>query len=892
MPDRAATSVFARVFRRLRVMLAPVFHRDALDRDMDDEFALHIELRADDLARHGLTRDEAMRRARIEFGNVAAAKEAARRSWGTEWLDHLRQDLRYTLRTLRRNPMFACVAVLSLGFGAGATTTMFSVIDALDFRGLPYRDAGHLAWLSEVSPPDFEMCSRCAFPTAASTASDWIAQTHSFAALGAVGSGSLSWEHDDVSEELSGLEVTPGFFSLLGVSPVLGREFAASDTIDSAEPVLMLSYRTWQTRFGGDRQVIGRQIESRVGPGVAPALRRATIIGVLPERFHFQDERDVWLPLRLDAHAARTSRYITVVGRLRDGASIASADAELQTIAFRAAATDPKSFRGWGARVSPLRSLLIESAGRGRFVLFGVTLLVLGIAVLNVAGLLLARAVARQHELAMRTALGASRSRLVWQLLVEGLTVGAAGAVIGVLLAAWGVRLVPRWLSTESTGLAVRLDWQLLLFASVVALGAGLAAAVLPALRTGSERLSETLHGRSSHVAGYRAASSGVLVTLQVALVLVLLSAGVLLSRDFLEVRYLDLGYAPQGLHYTYLFGSRGRSADLSTWSTTAEAARERVAALRGVESASLEHQSAMHPQIVRPLAGTNSESSNPPVVKAVTAGYFATFGTPILLGRRFGVADRAGAPLVAILNKAAADAFWPGANPLGKRILLGDSASAGEVLTVVGVAANLERGELVERHWPAVYRPLAQGKIYGPTAALYVRLVNDDPAVLSAAESAIRQTLGRRAVPFESNEQSLDTRLFDHRWNAIALDLFAGFGLLLAAMGIYGMVAYAATQRTREIGVRIALGAKRGDIVALLAGRGARLAFVGVIAGSLGAYGATRVLRSFVMATSVTNPWLLAGSALLMLGVAIAATLIPAYRGTRVDATIALRAE
>lgn len=885
-------SIVSRAFSRLRSTFASVVHRDAFDRDMDEEFALRLDLRADDLVRRGLPRDEALRRARLEFGNLTAAKESARRSWGTEWLDHLRQDLRYTIRTLRRNPVFACIAVLSLGFGVGATTTMFSVIDALDFRALPFSHADRLVWLAELSPPDFQMCSRCAWPTSASTADDWIAQTHSFASFGAITNGSLSWEHDDVSEELSGLDVTPGFFKLLGASPLLGREFVPSDTTESAEPVLLLSYRTWQARFGANPNIIGRQIESRIGTGVAPAVRRATIVGVLPERFHFRDERDIWLPLRLNAQASRTSRYITVIGRLRDGASIAGAEAELQTVAFRSAAADPSAFRGWSARVTPLRSLLIAGTGRGRFVLFGVTMLVLCIAVLNVAGLLLARAVARQHELAMRTALGASRSRLVRQLLIEGLTIGAAGGAIGIVLAAWGVRLVPQWLSTESSGLAVTLDWRLLAFAVAVALSAGLASALLPAFRTANARLSETLHGRSSHVAGYRTASSGVLVALQIALVLVLVSAGALLSRDFLEVRYLDLGYAPHGLHHTYLFGSRDRPASLSAWSATAEATRARVASLHGVESASLEHQSATHPQIVHPLSGSGAAPPNTPVVKAVTPGYFTTLGTPILRGRHFGAADRAGAPLVAIVNKAAADAFWPGATPLGKRLFLGDSASAGEVLTVVGVAANVERGELVERHWPAVYRPLAQGKIYLPAAALYVRVTNDDPAVLSAAESMIRRTLGRRAVPFESNEESINTRLFDHRWNAVALDVFAGFGLLLAAMGIYGMVAYAATQRMREVGVRIALGAQRGDVVLLLARRGARLAAIGVAAGAAGAYGVARVLRSFVMATSVTNPWLLAGSALLMLAVAIVATFVPAYRGTRVDPTSALRAE
>lgn len=317
------------------------------------------------------------------------------------------------------------------------------------------------------------------------------------------------------------------------------------------------------------------------------------------------------------------------------------------------------------------------------------------------------------------------------------------------------------------------------------------------------------------------------------------------------------------------------------------------MASIPGIRSVSVAHQSVEHPQIVRADGPGGSQlSSRTPNVKAVDPGYFASWGIRLVLGRSFNTADDRAAPLVAIVNKAAAAMLWPGQNPVGRQLVVGDSNSVGERLVVIGVAANAERGPLVGPHWPTVYRPFGQARIYHPAATLTVRVTAGKPGLFAAAQTAIRQATNRTAIPFDSEEERLSARLLAKRFNAIALNLFAGFGLLLAAMGIYGSIAYAVTQRTREIGVRMALGAKRGSVLGLVARRGVLLAIAGVSLGSAGAFALTRVLRSFLVGTSATNPWVFAGSGLLMIAIALIATFLPARRATQVDPVMALRAE
>jgi putative ABC transport system permease protein len=792
---------------------------------------------------------------------------------------------------LRKNAGFALVAVLSLGFGIGAATTMFSVVDTLDFRPLPYADAGRLVWLSEVAPPDDPMCPNCGWPTSVATARDWLSQVHSYDAIAVTDHTSLSWEHDDVEESSDVGLTTPGLLTTLGLRPALGRDFATRDTIPGAEPVVLLTYEFWQTRFGGDPNIVGAQLRARMG-AVNAAPRLITVIGVLPREFEIMPHQKLWGTMSLGGHGSRAAREVTVIGRLKPGIGVAGATAELQGLSARLGRLYPKEYRGWRARVEPLRDRLAWGAGQGRGVLFVITAVVLLIAVLNVTGLLFGRAAARQSEFAMRAALGASGARLFRQLLVEGSCIGVFGGVIGIAFAFAGVHLASRWFSIEASGLSLRVDSRMLSFATAVSLIVGIAAAMAPAVRIARMDAAANLRPRAT--GGSRAThTSSVLVTAQIALAFVLLTAAVLLSRDFVEVRYLDLGYDPHDLFDTWVSAPREQWAHPEAWRPVVAEMRQRVAAAPGVASASIEYLNAMHPAVVQSDVSFGSPpDEHMPIAKAVDPDFFKTWNNPVLVGRRFAASDRAGAPLVAIVNRACATALWPGRNPIGRRVFLGDSATVGEWLTVVGVVEDIERDDLAERHSPVVYRPFAQAPLYHAAVRVSVRVGADRPDALTAAQAAIREVTGRASAPFANDEEYLRTHFLARRMNAIALDLFAGFGLLLAAMGIYGSIAFAVTRRTREIGIRMALGAARTSVLGLIARRGVMVAAAGTTIGASASIALTRVFKSFVVMTSVTNPWIFGASICVVLAVALVATLVPARRATTVNPVISLRAE
>jgi predicted permease len=419
----------------------------------------------------------------------------------------------------------------------------------------------------------------------------------------------------------------------------------------------------------------------------------------------------------------------------------------------------------------------------------------------------------------------------------------------------------------------------------------GLAAAVAPAVRTSRMDASSNLRPRVT--GGSRAArASSVLITAQIALAFMLLSVATLLSRDFLQLRYFDLGYDPRGLFGTSLSTQGPEWLHPDPWKSVVAETRARVAAIPGIVSASLDYESAIHPSVVHSDRVAESQLDRNPRVKAVSPDYFKTWKNPVLLGRAFAATDRAGAPLVAIVNRACASAFWPGMNPLGRRVFLGDSASGGEWLTVVGVTEDVEGGYYRFRHGLVVYRPFEQARLYHASVTLYVRPVGDRPAPLASVQSVIRQVTGQRGAPFVNEDERIDTRYRPRRFNAIALDVFAGFGLLLAAMGIYGSIAFAVAQRTREIGIRVALGAERSNVLSLVARRGVIIAAVGASLGVAGSVALTRVFRSFVSATNAGNPWIVGASVVVVVVVALIATFLPARRATDVSPVIALRAD
>lgn len=799
-----------------------------------------------------------------------------RATWGATWLDRLKQDVRYTLRVLRHSPGFTAIALLSLGGGIGATTTIFSVVDAVDFRPLPFPNASRLVWIAELPPAEAGGCPSCRASSAPASASYWAAQSRTIDEIAALAGYDLLWQHDDVIEYILGLRVTPNLLPMLGVQPERGRPFSESDAAPGAEPVVILSHAFWRTRLGGDTGVIG----TRIGQGD----QAARVIGVLPPQFKFRDSPALWKLLRLDIAEERNARWLTVFGRLAESQSIASASAELETFQSQLAADQPGAYRGWGISVKPLREWFTFGATQGRWILLGFTTLVLLIAVSNVAGLLVARIVARAPELALRAALGASRGRLFGQMVVEGACIGVGGGLLGLTFATWGTRIAPQWMKTDQFGLDVSIDARMLFFSVGLSVLVGIVASLVPALNVWRLDPSRKLG------AGGRATSrvSGGLVMFQVAIAFILLTTAGLLARDFVELRYLDLGYDPERLYSTII--RRPAGSPLDAWYARAEGVRARAAATPGVLSASLEIRSATNPVFVRPADQPPAPAIRSPSFRAVDAGFFQTLGSPLVKGRSFTSSDQSGAPNVAIVNEAAASAFWPGQDPLGKEVIAGDTPADAELLTVVGVATDMERGEMIERHWPMVYRPLPQARVYRAPAILHLRV--QSARVIPAAQRTIYEATGRPAGPLAAATDGLRERLFAQRVNAIAFQVFSAFGLLLAAMGIYGIAAYAVTQRMREIGIRLALGAPRAAVVALIARNGLLLAVSGALLGLIGALALARIYGSLMVGTSPMNVWIYLGAAIVMVVTALAATLMPARRAAQTDSMSVLRAE
>lgn len=879
------------------------FWRSNVRADVDDEMAFHLHSAIDEYVALGMSYQQASDKARERFGDVAAIKRTLhtlgqrqeRRVHRREWIQSVGDDIRFAMRQLKRSVGFAAIAVLSLGVGIGATTTVFSVIDAFDFRPLPFKDAQRLMWIAETTPDGHEICSHCPFNTSLSTLSDWNSRARSFDVIAAFTAREFSWQHDDVREYQARSEVTPSFFTLLGVQPQLGRSFLPSDTAAGAERTALVSHAFWQSRLGASPNVIGTQL--RTAEDADANAGPVTIIGVLPESFHFRGEASIWTPLRVDANAARASRTIFAVGHIAAGYTRSSAKAELSAITSALASDNPDAYKGWGIGVLPLRDLLTIGAAPNRFTLFAITALVLFVATLNVTGLLATRAYARQSEFAVRSALGAGRLRLLRQLVVEGLCIGIAGGAIGVLLSVAAIGFVPKWFGLEDNGLALSIDQRLLAFATVLSVLVGASSAIAPALRAAGTELGSALRARSTQFTTRGARTAGALLATQIGVALILLTAAAVLSRDYLAVRYFDIGYNPDKLYYGSIPATPATKGNSKAWRVLAETVRDRVGALPGVAFVTLEHRSAVHPTIVRadsaqPSQDQASQQSTPQLVKAVSVEYFRTFGTVLSSGRDFSVADRRGTPAVAIVNESAAARLWPSRSPLGRQVFVGDSGS-GEWLTVVGVAGDAERGELVgRRHVPMIYRPFAQAPVYHAGGSIHVRLSNANAATLSAVQSAMRQEIGQYADPLKSANERVNEKFMQRQLNAIAVNAFALFGLLLAAMGIYGSVAYAAKQRTQEIGIRVALGATRSDVVTTLSRRGLQIAVSGVVVGTFGAFALTRVLQSMVIATAAASAALLVAVGLVMISTVVVATLVPALQATRIDPVSALRGE
>lgn len=784
-------------------------------------------------------------------------------------------DLRHAVRALKHNPAPVLVSTLSLSLGIAASATMVSVVDAIDFRPLPYADADRIVELAQATTAGATYAS----PTLLRA---WAERTRSYETLGAASPIYVAIGNDE--RMIRAARANGEFFRTLDVAPVVGRTFTAAEVREGVQ-ALVISYDVWQSRFNGDPNVLGQTVPiSWAGEYRSVSAERFTVIGVLPRGAQYPRGSQVWLPA-----TERFGGSLTVVARLRPNMTLAGARAELDVIHRQLAAEDPDTFEGRMGAVNPLRDAIRIAAGQrgasARFLLLFVTLFVLALAIMNAAIVFLVRAARQEHDLLIRAALGAPRSRLVTLMLAQSLIVALVAGAGGVILSVWGIGLADARLSVAASGLAPVLDWRVIAAGLTLSLVAGLIVGLVPALEI---RHSNIQHGlRSRTAAGAGGAGDGfrrALVIGQVACALVLLSGAGTLTRDFVQLMGRDLGFDPHQLLIA--------APPLGVTNAEAAEAANRITNLPGITGAALGGLPAVgytyHLENGDSLTGAERGYSY-----RVSADYFRILGVPLLTGRAFVPGDRGGSAPVAIVNQTAARTWWPGQEAVGKRLYM-ESSAGGEWVTIVGMAGD----EQVNRDpkdaiRPTLYRPWGQLASEPRQHVIYARAAREPESLIPTVRAVVRELRsgeGWQGDRVNTMTAWLGNMLDLQRFRSSALGLFSLFGLVLASMGIYGVVATVVNQRTAEIGIRVALGARKGDVLALVARGGIGLAAVGIVVGLAGAFGAHRVLASLVLSGGGFDVVGTLGAATLLGAVIVVACYVPGRRAARIDPTRALR--
>jgi putative ABC transport system permease protein len=803
-------------------------------------------------------------------------------------MDTLLRDLRYGFRMLLKRPGFTVVAVVALALGIGANSAIFSVVNAVMLRPLPYADPARLVSVESVnsinpqreidgvSPADFW---------------DWKEQSQAFAQLAALsGGGGFSLMDVDQPDVFPGARVSFNFFQTFGVQPLLGRVFSAEDGQLNAPDTVILSHRLWMRRFGGDPSVVGKTFKSEEGG--------TTVIGVMPPNFKFPSYAEVWTPFARNSGEMRnrSNRYFSVVGRINPDQTLESAQAELKTIASRLEAEHPQANKGWSAHLTPLRDSLIGGTRTALFVLLGAVGCVLLIACTNVANLLLARAASRRKEMAIRLALGAGRARLMRQLLTESIVLGLAGGAVGLLLAAWGLDLLIGILPSKEAfqlPVEIRIDRAVMFFTLTISVLTGIVFGLVPAWQASRPDVSERLKegGRGSG-AGHQRTRSALIIG-EIAVALVLLIGAALLVQSFVRLRRVDLGYDPNGLLTMWVPAPFSRYPNDEAKARFYRRLLEQASQVHGAEGVTLSSEAWFG------LLGFQFNIEGDPLpsgdatvrYSSIAPDYFNVLKAQIRAGRDFDDRDDGRAPGVAIINETLARRYFPDGSPIGRKIVLGYLGRR-LVREIVGVATDIKQEELGSPTKPEVYVPYQQMPWFG--AALVIRASSGDPMSL---KKDLQQAIWEvdKDLPVsgaETVEHHLSDLVAEPRLYTLLLGVFAGVALILASVGIYGVMSYSVTERTHEIGIRMALGAKHRDVVAFVVRQGLVLALIGVAIGLAVAFALTRVMSSLLYGVTATDPLTFFLIPLLLALVALLACYLPARRATKVDPMIALRYE
>jgi len=883
--------------RILSARLRGLLRREAVIGDIDEEMRCHLEMVVEANVEQGMPPAEARRAALRSFGNFDSVRQRAWEVRGGGMLETFFQDLRYGARVLARNPAFTAVAVLTLALGIGANTAIFSVVDQLLLRPLPYPGAERLVMLWEVTP-DGTHQNTVSFANFLF----WRRETRSFAGMAAFSDQRVNLTGLGEPEEVSLQLATAELFQVLGFKPILGRGFTPEEMLPDGPRVVVVGHGFWRRHLGGDPGAIGKVLQLNSRP--------YTVVGVLPEGFRWHIRKssvasrpaEIWSPLALPTEGPATrGRFLSVVARLKPGVSLTGAAAEMKTMAARLENESQEFNKGFGDEVVPLREQLVGEVRPALLILLGAVGLVLLIACANVSNLLLARVAAREKEIALRTAVGARRLRVVRQLLTESLLLSLLGSLLGLIFAAWGLRALvaisPRELVTLQ---GVGLNLPVLAVTLAVSLATGVLFGLAPALESTRLNLNDSLKEGGKGTAGQGARNRrlrNALVVAEVALALVLLAGAGLLIKSFVRLQAVDPGFRADGVLTMVARLPGGKYKEDRQKIDFFRQATERIRAVPGVRDVGMVNFLPFYGGLGAATAYFVEGRPAPPPghfttadVRVSDAGYFRTLGIPLLRGRGFTDVELRESRHVLLINEAMARQGFPGENPIGKRVkvVMGPDSEPGEIIGIVG---DVKFASLTEEAKPTVYEPPPDLTYSAMT--FVIRTAGDPGEMAPTVRRVLREIDPDQPV---SDVQTMERLLSDavrrNRFNTLLLGLFAGLATLLAAVGIFGVMSSAVTLRTREIGLRVALGAQQGQVLGLILKQGLRLTLAGVVLGLAGALALTRLLAGLLFGVGSTDPATFAAIAALLTLVSAIACYLPARRAARVDPLIALRYE
>ena len=882
--------------------LRSLFRRATVESEMETELRFHMEREIENYLRAGLPREEATRRARLEFGGFEQIKEEYREARGVSFVETLTRDIRYGFRTLSKNPGFSIVAILTLALGIGANTAIFSVVYAALIRPLPYSQPDGLITLTELRLQEGQSAQSSAriWDSSYPDYLDWTRQSKSFQSLAGFSGDGFTLYGAGEPELVFGAQTTINFFSTLGVKPFLGRDFAAGEDIAKGPKVAILSYGSWIRRFGGDPHIVGRSIRLDANS--------VSIIGVLPREFEFapRGNAEIWVPLHIEKDLAtrRSLRWMPVIGRLAPGITQQQAQAELNSISAGLGAAYPQENGAIQVVMIPLRERIVGQVQPLLLILFGAVGFVLLIACANVTNLFLVRAAGRRREFSIRAALGAGRGRLISQLLAESMMLAAAGGVLGLVLAEWGTSLliaaIPESLLVFAPFLRdAHANLAVLAFLCAAVIFTGFAFGLAPALQISHGREGDALKEEArASAGGMRTRLRGVLVVAEIAFSLVLLIGSVLMVKSLAALLNRNPGFDAQNL---LVFAV---NLPATSYPKDPDAIRfdkefsDRLRSLPGVGGVT--SNSAV------PLAGGGNSirfliegqpvatgHENECNIRDISNNYFSTMKIPLRAGRFFNdSADQGTAPQHVVVNEAWVKQYVQGQDPIGKRIKFTYSPKE-NFREIVGVVGNTADTALDSPDEPTLFLPFSQDA--NSFINYIVRTGGKPTDTLSAVRSSLRAMDPQLVLiqPFTMDQIiSQSPSVFLRRYPSYLIGSFAALALVLAMVGLYGLISYSVSQRTREFGIRMALGAQQRDVMRLVLGEGARLTLLGVLFGLASALGLTQLLRSLLFGVRAVDPVTFASVAVLLAFVAILACYIPARRAMSTDPSAALRYE